>query len=103
MNAAQRVGRSALSLDNAGSRRTTAPVAALPTINATADAWRTPKMTDSAAAPMAAAIVKSHIGAGGISEIERSWMAAADAVSSPIVIASIARMVADTRTMSIPT
>src|SRR5262249_35802386 len=83
MTAAQNAGSRAFSVDNAGTRRTTAPAAALPTINATADRWRTPKMTDSATAPVAAASVKSQVEAGGIREMERSRLTAADAVRSP--------------------
>src|SRR5262249_59091670 len=79
MNAAQKGGSRAFSLDNAGTRRTTAPAAALPMINATADTWRTPKMTDSAAAPAAAASVKSQVEAGGVRAMEGAAPAAAPA------------------------
>src|SRR5215831_9739366 len=103
MNAAQKGGSRTFSLGNAGTRRTTAPAAALPTINATADTWRTPKMTDSAAAPVAAASVKSQVEAGGIREMERSRLTAADAVRSPDATESIRRITADTRPMWIPT
>ncbi len=46
-------------------RRRTAPAAALATMSATAASCWTPKSTDSAAAPAAAASVNSQVGAGG--------------------------------------
>jgi hypothetical protein len=46
-------------------RRSRAPAAELATISAIAPKCSTPKITDSAAAPAAAASVKSQVGAGG--------------------------------------
>src|ERR1700674_4902197 len=46
-----------------------APAPALTNISTAGRKWPTPKITDSATAPAAAASANSHVGAGGISEI----------------------------------
>ena len=69
-------------------RRRTAPAAALTKIsNGGARCW-TPKITESATAPAAAAVVKSHSGAGGAREIASIASAQADRRQPPRVTAS---------------
>src|SRR5258707_14307126 len=63
--AAQSGCRKGLSLYRARVRRRTAPAAALATMSITAARCLTPKSTDRAAGPAAAASVNNQVGAGG--------------------------------------
>ncbi len=79
-----------------------APAPALTKISTMARKWSTPKITDSATAPAAAASTKSHVGAGGACEITPIAFIAASGASRPVSTASIARIVEVTRSISTP-
>ena len=83
-------------------RRRIAPAAALRNANAAADRCSTPKITANAAAPAAAASVKSHVGAGGASEIVLIAFIAAPGASRPASRSSIVRVADATRSMFTP-
>src|ERR1700676_56275 len=68
-----------------------APAPALTKISTMGRKWSTPKITDSATAPAAAASAKSHVGAGGAREITPIAFMAASGVRRPDSTSSIAR------------
>src|SRR5882724_5508014 len=101
-SAAQNGCRRGLVLYLANVRRRTAPAAALATMSKTAAICWTPKITDSDAAPAAAATVNSQVGAGGDCEIVSIVFTATDGARRPATTSSIARIAEATRYMSTP-
>jgi hypothetical protein len=75
-----------------------APAPALMNISTAGRKWPTPKITDSATAPAAAASAKSQVGAGGAREIAPIALVAASGASRPDSTSSIEA----TRSMSTP-
>src|SRR3981189_349586 len=67
----------------ARARRRMAPAPALTSISTAGRKWPTPKITDSATAPAAAANAKSHVGDGGAREITPIAFIAASGASRP--------------------
>src|ERR1700687_5416693 len=67
----------------ARARRKMAPAPALTNISTMGSKWSTPKITDSATAPAAAASAKSHVGAGGAAEIALIAFIAASGANRP--------------------
>src|SRR5882724_13149019 len=96
-SAAQNGWRRGLVLYFAKVRRRTAPAAALAAMSKTAATCWTPKITDSDAAPVAAASVNSQVEAGGACEIALIVSKAADGVVRPAPTSSIALIADATR------
>src|SRR5260370_12443500 len=76
-------------------RRRMAPAPALTNISTAGRKWSTPKITESAAAPAAAANAKSHVGDGGAREITPIAFIAASGASRPDSTSSIAHRRSD--------
>src|SRR5260221_14783591 len=91
-----------LSLNRATPRRSAAPAPALTNISTIGTKWPTPKMTDSATAPAAAASAKSHVGAGGAREIEPIAFMAASRAQRPDSTSDIVCNVEATRSIATP-
>ena len=89
-SAAQSGCRRVLVLYCARVRRRTAPAAALATMSSTAARCRTPKSTDRAAAPAAAASVNNQVGAGDACAIALIVFSTARGASGPVPTSSIA-------------
>ena len=83
-------------------RRKIAPAPALRNINTTAGRCSTPKITDSATAPAAAASANNQVGAGGALAIAAIASGAASADDRPDSTSSTARIVEATRSISTP-
>src|SRR5262249_536890 len=99
-NAAQNGCRSGFVLYCPRVRRSMAPSAALAMMSVTAVRCWTPKITDSAAAPAAAASVNSQVGAGGACAIALMTLNAAGGASRPAPTSSMTRIAEATRSMS---
>src|SRR5262249_10386448 len=96
-SAAQSGWTKRFALIRATARRKIAPTPALTNINTIGGKCSTPKITDSATAPAAAASTNSHVGAGGTLAIAAIALDAASADNRPASTSSTVRIAEATR------